>query len=210
MDQTPFFILSCCLWAVALLVFAGLGVLWFNQHRESLAQIRRLESQRNILTSDALRAMRERWFVEAARAQYISELDVEIKVIYPLVRFLGYDVSQIKTRVSIGIQVGRQKMTGIADWVIYKAETGKPFFVIEAKEQGQPLSGDEQGQARSYAYALSAPYYLVTNGRRFQVYERGVENDTLRLAFEVSQIAEHWDGLQKILGRNSGPPVGPG
>ncbi len=56
-------------------------------------------------------------------------------------------------------------MAGQAGWVMHWADSGEPLVVIEAKGPFEPSGPDVRRQARSYAFALSAPYHpLVDDG----------------------------------------------
>jgi type I restriction enzyme M protein len=93
----------------------------------------------------------------------ISERDVETKLLHGLfTKDLGYPESSLKFAVPVKLVFGREKKTKEADLVIY--HNGKPVIVIEAKKPTETIqSGIDQ--VDSYAFALQAPYSLVTNGK---------------------------------------------
>jgi hypothetical protein len=165
------------------------------------AKIRDLNNRISLLSSDAFSGLRLQWFDEIAHANYNSEVEVEIKFVYLFMRFLGYEISDLKTRVSIGVPVGRQKVAGIADWVVFKNQTEKPFLVIEAKEQSQKLNNAVQEQARSYAYALNAPYYMLTNGKEIIVFERKVDDDMCLFSLSVNNLPNQWQVIEQAIGK---------
>jgi hypothetical protein len=136
--------------------------------------------------------------VEIKDITYRNEVEVEIKFIYPLMRFLGYGPSELKTRVPVEIQTGRKRTTVVADWVVYLE---KPYLVIEAKEPGQALSDSVQEQARSYAYGLGAPLYMLVNGKELTVFERRLDADTVLLHSTMNDLIEKWDILESIIGK---------
>jgi len=183
-----------------------LGILLLRQSKESRAErqnrrreIQQLEERLNTLSSDALCDFRQRWFEEIIGADFRSELEVEIKFVYPFLRFLGYAVSDLHARVPLGVQVGRQRVAAEADWVAYAH--GGPFLVVEAKAQHQELSRLVQEQARSYAYGLGAPIYVLTNGKSIHVYSRGVDKDARILAIDVRDIEKHWERIVQTVGK---------
>jgi hypothetical protein len=194
-------LLLCISSPIFFLVALALGLLLFREHRNSLKTIRHLESGITTLSSNALIGIREQWFTEVANINYNSELEVEAKFIYLFVRFLGYSANDLRARVSIQVQVGRQKVSGIADWVVYDPNTNRPFLVIEAKEPNQMLNNIVQGQARSYAYGLNATFYMITNGREIQIYERKIDNDVLVISFGVREIVENWGKMEQLIGK---------
>lgn len=196
--------LLCCLVIPGVIVIIALSYLLFAKSREYSKKIKVAESAMDIerkarmqAEADAIKAAHSRWLRESLASTYVNELEVEIKFIYPLVRFLGYSNNDIRARVTIEIHVGRQKATGISDWVIYRNEI--PFLVIEAKEYNQVIGSDQRNQGRSYAYALNAPYYMITNGKVIEVYERRVDVDALKINKLVSTSSE-WSDLFDLLG----------
>jgi|DewCreStandDraft_4_1066084.scaffolds.fasta_scaffold25261_4 hypothetical protein len=159
------------------------------------------ENKIRALENDALSALCSDWRNEIIHTSYGSEIEVEVKFVYPLMRFLGYRINDLKMRVQVESQFGRQKVTGIADWVVYNQATGKPHIVIEAKDSTQRLDGPVQEQARSYAFALGAPMYLMTNGKEIVVYERNIEQDFCKLNLRVDAFSENWKMLELIIGQ---------
>jgi len=71
------------------------------------------------LKQDALQVSRDEWLKAIGRIDYRNEIEVEVKFIHPLLRFLGYDSNDFQIRVPVTVQVGRQKTRGEADWVIW-------------------------------------------------------------------------------------------
>lgn len=171
-----------------------------------LTEIQRLENNIEVLSKNAIADFCLRWCKEIDSAYYSSEVEVEIKFIYPFMRFLGYGISDLKTRISIEVPVGRQKIGGVADWVVYNHQYGKPFLVIEAKEPNQQLNKQVQEQARSYAFALNAPYYMLTNGREVAVFERRIDDDAKILHLGVKDLAHRWQQIEQAIGKRQLTP----
>lgn len=132
------------------------------------SKIEELENKLRVLSNDSMSGIRDYWFVESQNTNYSSEIDVEIKFIYVLLRLLGYERDELKTRVAVQIPVGRQKVAGEADWVVYD-KNDNPIMVVEAKRPTEKLSSEVQDQARSYAFALNTPTYITTNGKEVRV-----------------------------------------
>lgn len=209
MDIASTIALICCLSSpVFLLISVSLGIFLFTERKKAQVEhqkyadaIRELEAKIDMLSENALQSMRDEWLKEIYQATYNSELEVEIKFIYLLMRFLNYEMDDLRTRVAVEVQVGRQRASGIADWVVYKYP-GKPFLVIEAKEPNQMLTVAVKEQARSYAYGLSAPFYMLTNGKEIQIYERKVDDDIQVVSLNVKDISQNWAVLEQVIGKN--------
>lgn len=172
---------------------AAVAVVSFFFWRRSRREIADIAARLAIAETSAIDAQRQQWLATVPGQTYRNEIEVETKFIGPLVSFVGYTPNQIALRVPIAVQVGRSAANGQADWVLYVE--GRPRVVIEAKGPGQSLNGAVQGQARSYAYALNASTYLLTNGATVEVYRRGVQTDERLLAFPVAEIAGKWTAL---------------
>ncbi len=154
-----------------------------------------LSDRVNVLSSEAREGLRLQWLLTLPTLQYRNELEVEVKFIAPLVDYLGFAPDQVDLRVPVSVQVGRNTATGTADWVLWTPAHTRPIVVIEAKAPGQPLNGAVQSQARSYAFALGAPMFLLTNGSRLQIYRRGVQTDQLVVNCTVEELVEQWPAI---------------
>lgn len=174
-----------------------------EEKRKLETKIQELEKRINLLSKNAVADLLGSWCKEVSTEIYSSEIDVEIKFVYLFMRFLGYNMSDLKTRVPIEVPVGRKKVVGIADWVVYNHQSGRPFLVIEAKEPNQQLNTLVQDQARSYAFGLNAPLYLLTNGKEIVVFERKIENDFCLLNVNVKDLYQQWQTVEQILGKNN-------
>jgi hypothetical protein len=195
---TALIVLGCLSSPVLFIICVWLGFLYFRDRKALQQSIQRYESKILTISRSAQNAMRESWLVEVKNIVFNSELEVESKFVYPMLRYLGYGPSDLKMRVSVGVRVGRQNVTGIADWVAYRG--GKPVLVIEAKEKNQNLNGPVQEQARSYCFALNCQLYLLTNGRQIQVFRRGVDGDSMVFSSHVDNLSENWGKLNEIIG----------
>lgn len=188
---------------LALLVFALLVLLKLNydlSQKESQlgTELTRLRRELDQARASAFDAVRDVWLRELAGAAFNNEVEVEAKLIGPIVRFLGYGPADYRLRVPLRLQAGRQELMGEADWVLYR--DGRPFLVIEAKAPGEALTDQVVGQARSYAFGLGAPYYLVVNGRLLRLYELAVAGDRVLLEADVGSLSTVWDDLVKTVG----------
>jgi len=147
----------------------------------------------------AKNGIREQWVKSISDNIYRNEIEVEFKLIFPLLLFLGYSPNDLQIRVNVNIQVGREKKTPAADWIVWK--DGKPYFVIEAKKPEQTITREVLDQARSYAYGLNLNKYVVTNGKKIEVYIRGNEFDTKILEVSDEQIEDQWENIRHVIGK---------
>lgn len=188
-DLANVFIAVCCLSSPVFMVLAGVFLSLYLQTRRSL----------KVHIADSGFAARSAWLKSLPNIPYRNEIEVEVKFIAPLVAYLGYSGDDVQVRKHIAVQVGRQSVNGEADWVLF--HSGKPFVVIEAKEPNQNLDGHVQAQARSYAYALHAPFYLLTNGRELALYQMSTQTDPCVLQVVVADLGRNWDKLRLIAGK---------
>lgn len=146
----------------------------------------------NLAQTDAAAAMRQAWLKETETAVYRNEVEVESKLIVPLLIHLGYPLNQWQQRVTVAVPVGRNVVNGEADFVVYHPDR-RVALIVEAKAPGVALDEMVQRQARSYAYALNAPRYLLANGEQLQLWQRGVERDELIVQCAVAGLAAAWE-----------------
>ncbi len=95
-----------------------------------------------------------------------SEMLTRYVLIDPLLRALGWDTEDpTLVRPEYQYQYGR----GRADYVLFS--DGKPEAVIEAKKLNESMSGDVISQTINYCLQEGTPYFVITDGRLWDVYE---------------------------------------
>lgn len=172
-------------------------------HRAELNRLKAVHTQEKekIPLRAAARA-RARWLVLHRSMRYRNEIEVEVKFVCPLLRYLGIAPSSMSMRYPVRLKLGSQDTAGEADWVIWKpAQTGSPRpaqLVIEAKSPSQQLDDGVAAQARSYAFALDAPYYLITNGRQMRLFKRGIEGDTVLRTLDIMDSKTKWEAIANM------------
>lgn len=206
--ESLFFLLLC----LSPLVAMGLGILMYWQSKRFKAlqaeaksvRERLVAAENNLvaLQNDSQHALREGWLKNLRNLVYANEVEVEIKFVYPLLLYLGYQDTDFSVRYKVQIQAGREQLQKEADWVIWKRKGSdtKATLVIEAKSPLQPLDSIVQNQGRSYAFSMNAPKYVLTNGIDLMVYERGIESDRCSIQVPVRDLATRWLELSALIG----------
>jgi hypothetical protein len=188
-----------CASAPVLLIVAGyLSYRMFQDTQKAKEETSRLEARIKTLSNTWRNISRHEWFAEIRKNEYASELEVEAKFVYPLMRHLGWEADDLKMRMPTTIRVGREDVRAIADWVV--CVEGKPVMVIEVKNKYEAVAIDAQKQARSYCYGLNVTKYMLTNGRSIQVYERGLDSDQLLFDTTIEDLPANWRKLSEVAG----------
>lgn len=125
----------------------------------------------------------------------LREADVEHDLLLPLLVALGHDRGDIRPKVPVTLARGSRKSTGRrpeADYVVYSGplhDVSTSLMVIEAKGPRKNLA-DARGQAESYALAVKARIFMLTNGQELQIWQ---VQPTLKveLVFESSLSGLH-------------------
>lgn len=169
-----------------------------RERKELLARCATLEHKIAQQSRDAMHHDLLRWLHSLPHLAYESEISVEVKFVTDLVRFLGYSPNDYKLRVPIPITAGRQVISTEADWVLNRS-AGK--LVIEAKKGNQNLDHEVVEQARSYALAIKATHYIVTNGRSIHVFKLALHHDEKIFSENVDRLSERWDALKSLIGK---------
>ena len=167
-------------------------------------QIEARDRQIREIVTDQVRAQFMTWLRNIPVTTYRNEIEVEIKFIQPLVKYLGYREEDIDLRVPVDLQMGTQFIKGEADWVLWdrKTDPTNPSVVIEAKAPNQALDDKVQGQARSYAFVLNAPVYAITNGKRLRIFRRGIQSDACVVNCDVTtNLRESWSAIYQAVGK---------
>lgn len=120
--------------------------------------------------------------MEPVEFDTMNETDVREVIVRPLLGRLGYrhgTAATIRTEISLKYNnafLGRKKandppLAGRADYVLDAVPFGR--WVVEVKAPSEKLTRDCIEQAHTYAAhpEIAASYFLVTNGREYQLFE---------------------------------------
>lgn len=128
----------------------------------------------------------------------MSEGDVEMKFIQPLIDLLGWDrFSDVRTQYPV--RAGTTKIK--VDYALFIDDNLEA--IIEAKAGGHDLIEDDREQLRSYMRQTETDWGLLTNGRQFQVLSHTSSTSSTNGAlFEttIDELDSEWDNL-KILSK---------
>ena len=140
----------------------------------------------------------------------MNESDVREIIVRPLLHRLGYrqgTENNIRTEVTLRYgktALGRRKkndpvVEGRADYICEVISTGR--WVVEVKGPNEPLDVKVVEQAHTYSAhpEIAADFFLVTNGRKFELYQTGVL-DRAVLSFDHNDIEQNLLSLFNILG----------
>ncbi len=138
---------------------------------------------------------------------------VREEIIHPILKELGYSaggLNRIVRSPSLShpyVKIGSRErpITIIPDYLLLSAN--KPAWILDAKAPGEAVtSGGHVEQAFSYAAhpEIRSRYFALCNGREFALFER--EGTDIRLYFQVSEIAQHWEALYALVGPRSFQP----
>ncbi|WP_394742939.1 type I restriction enzyme HsdR N-terminal domain-containing protein [Natronococcus roseus] len=124
----------------------------------------------------------------------MTESDVEMKFIQPLIDLLGWDrFSDVRTQYSVRAGTTQIKV----DYALFIGE--QPEVIIEAKAGGHDLIEDDREQLRSYMRQTETDWGLLTNGKKFQVLSLTSSANTVKGAlFEttISELDSEWENMR--------------
>jgi len=102
-----------------------------------------------------------------------SEGDVETQIVIPLLLALGWQRSEIHTKVPVKQLRGRNRgRLPEADFVVAAADPRPPtigYMVVEAKKPGESVKA-AVNQAYSYTSGLKAPLFFIVNDKEIAIY----------------------------------------
>lgn len=147
------------------------------------------------------------WFALMSSRSFESEREVEYNFVMPLVEKLGYVEADQSIGHSLITHQGSKKIKTEADIVLFDGgdrAPAKALVVVEAKSPKKKLTNDAIGQARSYAFVLTTPLYVVTNGEEVRVWRfaGGFASDVQLLDFRRSELKERWSELFAVLNKD--------
>ena len=148
------------------------------------------------------------WFKSLEKRVFASEREVEQYFIAPILKKLNYTDEDCAIGFRLNIYSGVKKERKEVDFAVFDGllrEKEKALVVVEAKSSEKKLTDDAFGQARSYAFALSTPYYIVTNGNQIIVFlfRGGQVKDNEVMNFTRQEFREKWQEFYKILCKSS-------
>jgi len=130
------------------------------------------------------------------------EADVENRLVLPLLAALGYSTADIRPKYPVIFQQGRKGRPHEADFAVFAREPHGPetsLLVVEAKAPGEALSHGK-AQCDSYAFALRAPFLLLTNGQAFQIWQLQLTGKTeLRVECTCAALPSKRGEIEAIL-----------
>ncbi|WP_082765743.1 MULTISPECIES: NACHT domain-containing NTPase [unclassified Phenylobacterium] len=127
------------------------------------------------------------------------EADVEHHILTPLFADLGYARDDIAPKLPVDFNTGRQGRRAEADFVLFAAPNDVALVVVEAKRPGEDLAAARR-QAESYASALHAPFVLLCDGERLEVWQRAAAAESqLTFACTIAQLPARMGELRLLL-----------
>ncbi|HET6375392.1 MAG TPA: type I restriction enzyme HsdR N-terminal domain-containing protein, partial [Methylocella sp.] len=135
-----------------------------------------------------------------------SEADVELRLIEPLLRALGYEDYDIATKYPVEFQQGRKGRKPAADFVCFAGplkNRDTSLLVVEAKAPGQALPpGKAQGE--SYAMNLRAPVLVLTNGETFEIWQwQAAQESVCVLDIHVDSFLAERGRIEQLLSKSA-------
>jgi hypothetical protein len=149
------------------------------------------------------------WFETMATRQFESEDEVDSFFVIHLLEALGYLEADIAQGYAVPMAAGSLQRPGHADFAVFDGANRaavSPLLVVESKAFGKKLTVRAFTQARSYAWWLSAPYYLVTNADDLLLFEYpGVPNQSEEavMSFKRTQLQDRWSEFAGRLHREA-------
>lgn len=135
-----------------------------------------------------------------------SEGAVEQRVILPLLAALGYPNHEITPKHPIIFQTGRRGRRHEADFVVHEGPTlteDTSLLVIEAKAPEKDLTVATR-QAESYAHAIRAPFLVLCDGERLEIWQMQAARRSVRaLACHVAELVRHRGAVERLIGRSA-------
>lgn len=130
---------------------------------------------------------------------YRTERDVEANLLRPLFHdVLEYPETDLEWAKPVQFQLGREIRTKEADLVV--SHGGRPVITVEAKRPTEAVLS-ALSQTDSYAFALSTPYSVITNGR--QLVLRGYYSFNSKINIVDDSVErlrkQHWQDLISLI-----------
>jgi hypothetical protein len=130
-----------------------------------------------------------------------TEEDVKIKLVLPFLASLGFQRDELRFEQSFRLTFGRstysietaqQRRSAAARLDILVTRNGTNLFILEVKNDHQPIGNAEIEQATSYARLVHpvAPYAIISNGKDTRIYDTITRKEVLPTAFAIKDRYE--------------------
>lgn len=149
------------------------------------------------------------WFETMATRPFESESEVDSFFVIPLLLALGYSEDDMAQGYAVPMPAGCLERPGHADFAVFDGANRaavSPLLVVESKAFRKKLTVRAFTQARSYAWWLSAPYYLVTNADDLLLFEHpgGPQpSEEAVMSFKRTQLQDKWSEFAGRLHREA-------
>ncbi|WP_083909397.1 type I restriction enzyme HsdR N-terminal domain-containing protein [Natronococcus amylolyticus] len=124
----------------------------------------------------------------------LSESDVEMKFIQPLLDLLGWDrFNDVRTQYSVRAGTTYLKI----DYALFVDD--EPDVIVEAKSGAHSLTEEDREQLRSYMRQTETDWGLLTNGKQFHVLSlTGAPSSAEGPLFEttIGNLGSDWENLR--------------
>lgn len=167
-----------------------------------------LPPEEPLITSTPSNVPSPGWFEMMQTRSFESEREVESYFITPLLEELGYEYDDIVIGFPVKMFKGVQKINTEADIVAFNGLSRKKhnvLLVVEAKHNDKGISGDQIGQAKSYAQELLPACYIVSNGQKIMVFQFNgmlIPNECV-MDFNRSELPEKWAALYSFVSKKA-------
>lgn len=148
----------------------------------------------------------EDFWHDVAGLTFGNEADVETRLVLPLLAALGYARDEIVAKPGIIFQEGRRGRKPEADYIVYAGsdlDTRQALIVVEAKRPSEDTEAAKR-QAESYAFAVRAPFVLVTDGISLELWQWQPSRMSENIFREaVADLAMHRGWIERLLSREA-------
>lgn len=130
------------------------------------------------------------------------EADVEQRLLLPLLTALGYSHGEVTPKAPIIFQTGRMGRKHEADFIVHHGPVLNPdtsLIVVEAKAPEEDLEAARL-QAESYAHASRAPFLVLCDGTRFEIWQSQSSQASERvLSCPVHALTRHRGTIERLI-----------
>lgn len=102
--------------------------------------------------------------IEGLKDKTINEQNTKAILIEPLLSLLGWNISDVE-------EIYREYPTSSKKPVDYKLQVNDHVLYLEAKRLKYKLSSEFQRQITTYAFHDNIPFCVLTNGKKYQIFE---------------------------------------
>lgn len=174
---------------------------WNRTNERLLNTESRLQAAEADYEQRYLARQREDWFVLLRGYRCRSRAEIGARVLYPMLRYLGYPYNAFDVDYSIPIRGRNQPQQVYVSYYVFEmvsSAQGRPLFVLQSVEPELGINDGCRNAVDMDTYAIGAAKYGLADDEYFELYRVGADKRPV-VRCRISELSRWWDDIRQEL-----------